>query len=220
MSTQVRVVIVEDALLVREGLQLVLASAGIEVCAVFATVEELFLKAHSLRVDAVLLDIQMPPSYTDEGLVALETIRARGSRIGVLLLSAYLTVDCITRVRNAGPGTGYLMKDRVAEPGIFARVIQTVASGGCFMDPEALAYLVRRREAEQPLARLSGRERTVLEYMAQGYSNQGIADQLVLGVKTIESHITAILTKLDLPDIPGVHRRVQAVLVRLATDER
>ncbi|QAY73242.1 response regulator transcription factor [Agromyces protaetiae] len=210
-----RVAVADDALLLREGIQKVLEGGGIEVVAAVGTGVELIEVVKQGGLDAAVLDIRMPPSHTDEGVVALEQLRASGSTIGILLLSMYATPEYAVRVMGAGSGTGYLLKERVSEPQTLVRAVQTVASGGSVVDPEVVEQLVHRTRADDPLARLTDRERSVLELMAQGYSNGGIAQTLFLGLKTVETHVRSILQKLDLEESPEHHRRVLAVLMLL-----
>ncbi|QEO15250.1 response regulator transcription factor [Agromyces intestinalis] len=214
-TAPLRVVIADDALLLREGIQKVLESGGIEVVASVGTGAELVDVVHGGGVDAAVLDIRMPPTYRDEGIVALETLRAERSNVGVLLLSMYATPEYAVRVMGAGSGTGYLLKERVSEPQTLVRAVETVVSGGSVVDPEVVEQLVQRTRADDPLARLTERERSVLELMAQGYSNGGIAQTLFLGLKTVETHVRSILQKLDLEESPEHHRRVLAVLTLL-----
>ncbi|UOE42534.1 response regulator transcription factor [Agromyces larvae] len=214
-TAPLRVAIADDALLLREGIQKVLESGGIQVVASVGTGDELVDAVHAGGVDAAVLDIRMPPSYRDEGIIALETLRAEQSQVGVLLLSMYATPEYAVRVMGAGSGTGYLLKERVSEPQTLVRAIETVVSGGSVVDPEVVEQLVQRTRADDPLARLTERERSVLELMAQGYSNGGIAQTLFLGLKTVETHVRSILQKLDLEESPEHHRRVLAVLTLL-----
>ncbi|GAA2046227.1 response regulator transcription factor [Agromyces tropicus] len=210
-----RVAIADDAMLLREGIAKVLEEGGIEVVASVGTADELLAVLGDTEADAAVLDIRMPPSYRDEGIVALERIRERGDDLGVLLLSMYATPEYALRVMGAGSGTGYLLKERVSEPKTLVRAVQTVAAGGSVVDPEVVEQLVKRTRADDPLARLTERERSVLELMAQGYSNGGIAQTLFLGLKTVETHVRSILQKLDLEESPEHHRRVLAVLTLL-----
>jgi len=210
-----RVAIADDALLLREGISAVLEGGGIEVVASVGTGAELVEIAKAGDLDAAVLDIRMPPSFRDEGIVALEQMRAAGSTIGVLLLSMYATPEYALRVMGAGSGTGYLLKERVSEPQTLVRAVETVASGGSVVDPEVVEQLVKRTRADDPLSRLTERARSVLELMAQGYSNGGIAQTLFLGLKTVETHVRSILQKLDLEESPEHHRRVLAVLTLL-----
>lgn len=210
-----RVAIADDALLLREGIAKVLEGGGIEVVASVGTADELLAVLDDHDLDAAILDIRMPPTHRDEGIVALERIRERGDELGVLLLSMYATPEYALRVMGAGSGTGYLLKERVSEPQTLVRAVETVASGGSVVDPEVVEQLVKRTRADDPLARLTERERSVLELMAQGYSNGGIAQTLFLGLKTVETHVRSILQKLDLEESPEHHRRVLAVLTLL-----
>jgi len=210
-----RVAVADDALLLREGIQKVLEGGGVDVVAAVGTGDELLEVVRTQEIDVAVLDIRMPPSFRDEGIVALETLRETGSKIGVLLLSMYATPEYALRVMGAGSGTGYLLKERVSEPQTLVRAVETVADGGNVVDPEVVEQLVRRTRADDPLARLTDRERSVLELMAQGYSNGGIAQTLFLGLKTVETHVRSILQKLDLEESPEHHRRVLAVLTLL-----
>jgi DNA-binding NarL/FixJ family response regulator len=212
---RLRVAIADDALLLREGIAKVLEGGGIEVVASVGTADELLAVLDGDDLDAAILDIRMPPTHRDEGIVALERIRERGDDLGVLLLSMYATPEYALRVMGAGSGTGYLLKERVSEPQTLVRAVETVASGGSVVDPEVVEQLVKRTRADDPLARLTERERSVLELMAQGYSNGGIAQTLFLGLKTVETHVRSILQKLDLEESPEHHRRVLAVLTLL-----
>ena len=214
-AVPLRVAIADDALLLREGIAKVLGSGGLDVVASVGTGEELVSLVRAGGIDAAVLDIRMPPTHRDEGIVALEQIRASGSEIGVLLLSMYATPEYALRVMQAGSGTGYLLKERVSEPETLVRAIETVASGGSVVDPEVVEQLVKRSRADDPISRLTERERSVLELMAQGYSNGGIAQTLFLGLKTVETHVRSILQQLDLEESPEHPRRVLAVLTLL-----
>lgn len=214
-DARLRVAIADDAMLLREGIQKVLEDAGLDIVASVGTADELIDVVAADGVDVAVLDIRMPPSHTDEGIVALERLRADGSGIGVLLLSMYATPEYALRVMGAGSGTGYLLKERVSEPQTLVRAVETVAAGGSVVDPEVVEQLVKRSRADDPLARLTERERAVLELMAQGYSNSGIAQALFLGLKTVETHVRSILQKLGLEESPEHHRRVLAVLALL-----
>lgn len=210
-----RVAIADDALLLREGIEKVLTGGGLQVVASVGTADELEDALRGDGIDAAVLDIRMPPTFRDEGIVALERLRADGYTLGVLLLSMYATPEYALRVMGVGSGTGYLLKERVSEPQTLVRAVETVASGGSVVDPEVVGQLVQRTRADDPLSRLTERERGVLELMAQGYSNGGIAQTLYLGIKTVETHVRSILQKLDLEESPEHHRRVLAVLTLL-----
>ena len=164
------------------------------------------------EIDAIVLDIRMPPDHTDEGMRALESLRSRGSTLGVLLLSMYASPTLAIRAMNGGPGTGYLIKDRVTDGRSLATAVRTVARGGTVVDPEVVAQLVESRRADELVDGLSPREREVLSLMAEGRSNAGIAQMLYLSPKTVESHVAGIMAKLGIPTTPGEHRRVLAVL--------
>ena len=153
----------------------------------------------------------MPPTHTDEGIVALETLRANGSTVGVLLLSMYATPAYAIRAMSAGGGTGYLLKDRVAEPERLVQAVRTVASGGSVVDSEVVAQLVAQK-GNPSVEVLTPRERDVLTLMAEGKSNSGIASALFLSLKTVETHIGNIMSKLGIDESPTDHRRVLAVL--------
>lgn len=213
MADVVRVAIADDAVLLREGIGQILRAGGIEVVASVGSAEELLALADvDDGLDAVVLDIKMPPTHTDEGLRALEELRRRGSTIGVLLLSMYTTAAYAIRAMSVGNGTGYLLKDRVADADTLVRAVRTVASGGSVVDSEVVAALVAGRISGNVLDSLSERERDVLTLMAEGRSNQGIASALHLSLRTVETHIGHIMSKLDIEDSAEGHRRVLAVL--------
>jgi DNA-binding NarL/FixJ family response regulator len=208
-----RVAVADDAVLLREGIGQILRAGGMEVVASVDTAEEvLAVVARDPRLDAVVLDIRMPPGHTDEGLRALEQLRASGSAVGVLLLSMYTTASYAIRALSAGSGTGYLLKDRVADAGTLVNAVRSVAAGGSVVDPEVVQLLVSARMAAASLDTLSVRERDVIRLMAEGKSNVGIATDLHLSLRTVESHIGHIMSKLDVEDSAEGHRRVLAVL--------
>jgi len=214
------VAVADDAVLLREGIGQILRAAGIEVVASVDTAEEaLAVVAADPAIDAVVLDIKMPPTHTDEGLRALEQLRASGSQVGVLLLSMYTTAAYAIRAMSAGSGTGYLLKDRVADADTLVNAVRSVAAGGSVVDPEVVALLVSGRTAEVTLDALSARERDVIRLMAEGKSNVGIAAELHLSLRTVESHIGHIMAKLDVEDSVEDHRRVLAVLRFLGRDD-
>lgn len=180
--------------------------------------EVLGVVADDDAIDAVVLDIKMPPTHTDEGLRALEKLRAEGSTVGVLLLSMYTTAAYAIRAMSAGSGTGYLLKDRVADGQSLVNAVRTVADGGSVVDPEVVQLLVQSRSSEGRVESLSARERDVLSRMAEGKSNVGIAAELHLSLRTVESHIGHIMAKLGVEDSAEGHRRVLAVLRFLGKD--
>jgi DNA-binding NarL/FixJ family response regulator len=221
------VAVADDAVLLREGIGQILRAGGVEVVASVDTAEQLLgmLDARDAqdadaddRIDAVVLDIKMPPTHTDEGLRALETLRASGSEVGVLLLSMYTTAAYAIRAMSAGSGTGYLLKDRVADADTLVTAVRTVAAGGSVVDPEVVQALVSARSTQAAVETLSSREVDVLRLMAEGLSNAGIAAALHLSLRTVESHIGHIMNKLDIEETTEGHRRVLAVLRFLGRD--
>ena len=218
-SRALRIAVADDAVLLREGIGQILRAGGVDVVSSVDTAEELLaVVADDPGIDAVVLDIKMPPTHTDEGLRALEQLRASGSSVGVLLLSMYTTASYAIRAMSAGSGTGYLLKDRVADAGTLVNAVRSVAAGGSVVDPEVVALLVSGRTAEASLDALSARERDVIRLMAEGKSNAGIAAELHLSLRTVESHIGHIMAKLDVEDSAEGHRRVLAVLRFLGKD--
>lgn len=214
-----RVAVADDAVLLREGIGQILRAGGVEVVSSVDTADELLdVVAADADIDAVVLDIKMPPTHTDEGLRALERLRDSGSSVGVLLLSMYTTTAYAIRAMHAGSGTGYLLKDRVADAGTLVSAVHSVADGGSVIDPEVVALLVSGHTAAASLDTLSAREREVIQLMAEGKSNTGIAADLRLSMRTVESHIAHIMAKLDVEDAAEGHRRVLAVLRFLGRD--
>jgi DNA-binding NarL/FixJ family response regulator len=212
-----RIVIADDSLLVREGIARVLEEAGFEVVGQAGDVDELLALVRTTSPDVAVIDIRMPPTFTDEGLRALATIREQhGDAIGVLVLSHHSEPAFDLRLLQDGAnGTGYLLKDRVADLEDLAEAVRRVARGGTVVDPAVVAALVGARRAKDPLAELTEREREVLSLMAEGRSNQAIADRIFVTGKTVEAHIASIFSKLDLLPAPEDHRRVLAVLTYL-----
>jgi DNA-binding NarL/FixJ family response regulator len=213
-----RVVIADDSLLVREGIARLLDEAGFDVVGQAGDADELLALVEATHPDVALIDIRMPPTFTDEGIRALGSIRERhGDAIGVLVLSHHTEPAFALRLLEEGArGTGYLLKDRVANLEDLADAVRRVARGGTVVDPAVVAPLVRaRRAAPDPLAELTEREREVLGLMAEGRSNQAIADRIFVTGKTVEAHIASIFSKLGLLPAPDDHRRVLAVLTFL-----
>jgi DNA-binding NarL/FixJ family response regulator len=212
----VRVVLAEDSVLLREGVASLLADAGFEIVGQAGTAEQLLLKVRSHKPDVAIVDIRMPPTHTDEGLRAAQEIREQHPGVGVLVLSQYVESGyALELLRTSAEGVGYLLKDRVSDTREFADAVRRVAEGGSVLDPEVVSRLVGRRRGEDPLAELTPREREVLELIAEGRSNQGIAERLVVTERAVEKHITSIFEKLGLPAAPADHRRVLAVLAYL-----
>jgi DNA-binding NarL/FixJ family response regulator len=206
-----RVVIAEDAAVLREGLIRLLADRGHEVRAAVADAEALRAAVSVQRPDAVIADIRMPPTHTDEGLRAAVDIKRDFPATGVLLFSQYIETRYIDRLLESGVGgVGYLLKDRVGNVADFVSALERVAAGGTALDPEVISQLLRR--PDPGLASLTLRERAVLALMAEGRSNSGIADKLVLSEGTVEKHIASTFIKLSLESEPGGNRRVLAVL--------
>jgi DNA-binding NarL/FixJ family response regulator len=212
----VRVVLADDAVLLREGVARLLGEAGFDVVGQSSTAEDLLLKVRSYSPDVAITDIRMPPTQTDEGLLAALEIRSRHPAVGVLVLSQHSDVGLAMRLLADGAeGVGYLLKDRVADVDEFAEAVRRVGRGGSVIDPTIVSQLLGRRRGDDPVEKLSPREREVLELMAQGRSNQGIAERLVITERAVQKHITSIFHKLDLPSSSDDHRRVLAVLALL-----
>jgi serine/threonine-protein kinase len=211
-----RVVIADDAMLIREGAARLLEEAGVQVAGKAGDARELLRIVATEHPDVAIVDIKMPPTHTDEGLVAAEQIRSSHPDVGVLVLSQYLESRYATRLLEDHPeGRGYLLKERVSDFGVLKDAIQRIAEGECVLDPTIVARLIKRRHQHGPLEELTDREREVLALIAEGRSNHGIAEILVLSPKTVEAHVGRILTKLGLDDTPSYHRRVLAVLAFL-----
>lgn len=211
-----RVVIADDSVLLREGLARLLAEAGIETCAMVGDGATLEQAVRDERPDVALVDIRMPPTFTHEGAQAATRLRAAWPELGILLLSQSLESRYAAELAREGPARfGYLLKDRVVDVATLVDAVERVATGGTVLDPEVVSHLLGRRHAQHRLVALSDRERGVLELMAEGRSNQAIAKQLHVNDKTVESHISAIFTKLTLLPQPDDHRRVLAVLTLL-----
>jgi DNA-binding NarL/FixJ family response regulator len=212
----VRVVIAEDSVLLREGIARLLADVGFEVVAQTGVADDILLKVRSYSPDVVIVDIRMPPTHTDEGLRAAQEIREKRPGTGVLVLSQYVEpAYAMELLAESAEGVGYLLKDRVSDVGEFAAAVRRVAEGGSALDPAIVSQLVGRRRGDDPLDSLTPREREVLELMAEGRSNQGIAERLVVTERAVEKHVTSIFGKLRLPPAAEDHRRVLAVLAYL-----
>jgi DNA-binding NarL/FixJ family response regulator len=211
-----RVVVADDSVLLREGVVRILEDAGFEVVGQAGTAEELMLKVRSYNPNVAIIDIRMPPTHTDEGLRAAREIREKHPETGVLVLSQYVEpAYAMELLADSAEGIGYLLKDRVADVREFADAVRRVAEGGSALDPTVVSQLVGRRRGDDPLADLTPREREVLELMAEGRSNQGIAERLVITERAVEKHVTSIFGKLRLAAAPEDHRRVLAVLTSL-----
>ena len=211
-----RVVLAEDSVLLREGVARLLEDEGFEVVAQTGTADDLMLKVRSYSPNVVIVDIRMPPTHTDEGLRAAQEIKETYPQIGVLVLSQYVEPTyAMELLSESAEGVGYLLKDRVSNVDEFAAAVRRVGEGGSALDPAIVSQLVGRRRRDDPLDQLTPREREVLEHMAQGRSNQGIANELVVTERAVEKHVTSIFGKLRLPHATEDHRRVLAVLTYL-----
>lgn len=211
-----RVVIADDSVLLREGIARLLLDAGCEVVGRVGSGPELVAAIQEQRPDISIVDVRMPPSFRDEGLRA--AVEARGLVPGtrILVLSQYVEEQYAAELLATGAdGIGYLLKDRVADVADFVAAVRQVAAGGTVLDPEVVAQIVTRRRRDERLATLSPREQEVLALMAEGRSNQAIADRLSVGEGTVEKHVTSIFGKLGLADTLTDHRRVLAVLAYL-----
>jgi DNA-binding NarL/FixJ family response regulator len=209
----VRVVIAEDNALLRDGVALVLADSGIDVVAAVGDAVELTAAVAEHRPDLAVIDVRMPPTHTDEGIRAALRIRAEHPGTAVLVFSQWVETGYARQLLADHPaGTGYLLKDRVVGTEQFVDAVRRVASGGTALDPEVVRQLFAAPAVDAGIARLTAREREILGRLAEGRSNQAIADELHLALRSVEKHITAIFTKLDLPADTADHRRVLAVL--------
>ena len=213
MSDTIRVAIAEDSAVLRDGLVQLLADRGFVITDAVGTADELEVTVERDCPDVAVVDIRMPPTFTDEGLRAAIGLRERYSKLGILLFSQYVETRYASELlaRDAA-GIGYLLKDRVADTSDFVEALVRVASGGTALDPEVVTQMVGASRKRESLARLSERERQVLSLMAEGRSNAGIASALVISEGAVEKHVTNIFTKLDLPVSHAQHRRVLAVL--------
>ena len=215
---RLRVAIAEDTVLLREGIARLLEEAGFEIVGQSSTADDLLLKVRSYHPDVAIIDIRMPPTHTDEGLRAAKTIRDKHPDVGVLVLSEYLEPTYAMEViSDNAEGVGYLLKQRVSELDDFASAVRRVAEGGSALDPAIVTQLVGRRRRDDPISSLTPREREVLELMAEGRSNQAIAERLVVTERAVEKHVTNIFGKLKLTATPEDHRRVLAVLAFLGS---
>ena len=208
-----RVVIADDEVLLRDGLDRLLTEAGFYVVGKAGTAGELRREVELAHPDVAIVDIKMPPTHTDEGLVAAREIRASHPDVGVLVLSHYLESHYAMRLLEQHPGgVGYLLKERVSGVGVLADALARVHEGECVVDPTIVSRLLRRARPASALGQLTEREREVLALMAEGRSNKGICERLFLGPKTVEGHVRNIFTKLGLGESADDHRRVLAVL--------
>jgi DNA-binding NarL/FixJ family response regulator len=214
----VRIVIAEDQVLLREGLARLFEDAGHHVVASLADAERLTSTVAEHHPDLVVVDIRMPPSFTDEGARAAAELKNAHPELGVLVLSQHIETNHALELVSRG-GFGYLLKDRVLQVDEFLAAAERVANGGSALDPHVVAGLVSGRGEDDPLAELTQREREVLELMAEGLTNAGIAKRLYLSERTVEAHVRHVLTKLTVPDSEDAHRRVLAVLAHLSATQ-
>jgi DNA-binding NarL/FixJ family response regulator len=211
-----RVAIAEDSVLLREGLASLFADAGMHVSAQCGTADELLAHVRSSPPDVAIVDIRLPPTHTDEGIRAALQLRRDQPEVGVLVLSQYVEVGLATTLlTDSAEGVGYLLKDRIGDVSEFLAAVRRVAAGASVVDPVIVSTLLRRHRPDDPLARLTRRERQVLELMAAGSSNQGIADTLVITLRAVEKYVSTVFDKLGLPATRSDSRRVLAVLAFL-----
>jgi DNA-binding NarL/FixJ family response regulator len=212
----VRVVIADDELLLREGVARLLADTGIDVVATVETADALLERVARVKPDVALVDIRMPPTHRDEGIVAAREIRATHPETGVLVLSHYLESTYALRLLEDQPERcGYLLKERVSDVAVLVDALRRIAEGECVIDPTIVKQLLQKHRDAGPLDTLTERERDVLAAMAEGHSNEAIARRLYLAPKTVEANIHRVLQKLDISESPESNRRVLAVLTYL-----
>jgi DNA-binding NarL/FixJ family response regulator len=209
----VRVVIADDSVLVREGIVAILTRAGIDVLAQVDSPDDLLREVDAHVPDVAIVDVRMPPTQTDEGVRAANEIRSRHPQIGIVILSQHVEVGIATRLLAETPeGLGYLLKDRVSDVRGFIGALERVADGGSALDPEVVSGLLSRARDDGPLMSLTDREREVLEQVAAGLSNQAIAAEMDITLRSVEKYVSSVFTKLGLPATGHEHRRVLAVL--------
>jgi DNA-binding NarL/FixJ family response regulator len=214
--TPLSVAIAEDSVLLREGVSRILRDAGLDVVGAYDNAEALLMRVRSLPPDIVILDIRLPPTHTDEGMRAALQIRQRHPSVAVLVLSQYVELGLAMQLLSkSAEKVGYLLKDRISDVSDFVDAVRRVANGGSAIDPKIVSTLLQRRRTDDPLARLTPREREVLELMAAGTSNQGVADKLVITLRAVEKYVSSVFDKLGLPTTRSESRRVLAVLLYL-----
>jgi DNA-binding NarL/FixJ family response regulator len=215
----VRVVIADDSTLMREGIATLLQRGGVDVAAQAASAEQLLREVAAHEPDVAIIDVRMPPTFTDEGLRAAHEIRARHPKTGIVILSQHVETGTATRLLAESPERlGYLLKDRVENVEEFAGTLRRVAAGGSALDPEVVAQLLASRRDVGPLKSLSAREREVLALVAEGRSNKAIGEQLELSQRGVQKHVTAVFAKLGLAADEDDNRRILAVLEYLRLD--
>ena len=215
-QNELRVVVADDSVLLREGLVRLLEESGFDVVGQAGDAEDLMRKVGAHKPDVAVVDVRMPPTHTDEGLRAAHRIRSEQPGTAVLVLSQYVEeAYALDLLSESTERTGYLLKDRVSDVDTFTDAVRRVANGGSALDPEVVALLLGRRRREDPLESLTAREREVLGLMAEGRSNAAIARAMVITEAAVAKHISGLLIKLDLPPDADDHRRVRAVLAYL-----
>ena len=211
-----RVAIAEDSVLLREGLTRILTGVGMDIVAAYDNADDLMMRVRSQAPDIVIMDIRLPPSHTDEGMRAALQIRQHHPEVAVLVLSQYVELGLAMQLLSeSAESVGYLLKDRISDVSDFVGAVRRVAAGGSAIDPKIVSTLLKRRRSDDPLARLTPREREVLELMASGTSNQGIADKLVITLRAAEKYVSSVFDKLGIPSTRTESRRVLAVLLYL-----
>jgi DNA-binding NarL/FixJ family response regulator len=211
-----RVVLADDTMLLREGVAMLLGEAGFDVAGQAGTAEDLIIAVGEHKPEVAIVDLRMPPTHTDEGLQAALAIRAKHPKVGVLVLSQHADIGLAMKLLDGGAeGVGYMLKDRVSDLEDFADAIRRVAAGGSALDPTIVSQLLSKRREAGPLDDITAREREVLELMAEGRSNQGIAERLGISERGVQKHVTSIFEKLGIAAGTDDHRRVLAVLTFL-----
>jgi DNA-binding NarL/FixJ family response regulator len=211
-----RVAVAEDSVLLREGLSRLLTDGGFDVVGRWDNAEDLLARVRSDPPDVAILDIRLPPTHSDEGLQAALHLRKHHSGVGVLVLSQYVEVGLAMKLlADSAERVGYLLKDRISDVPEFLAAVRRVGRGGSALDPTIISTMLSRRRRDDPLALLTPREREVLELMATGSSNQGIADAMVITVRAVEKYVSSVFDKLGLPSSASESRRVLAVLLFL-----
>ncbi|HYJ74837.1 MAG TPA: response regulator transcription factor [Kineosporiaceae bacterium] len=211
-----RVAVAEDSVLLREGLSRLLTDGGYDVVGRWDNATDLLAKVRVDPPDVVILDIRLPPTHSDEGMRAALHLRERHPDVGVLVLSQYVEVGLAMKLlADSAEGVGYLLKDRISDVPEFLAAVQRVGRGGSALDPTIISTMLARRRRDDPLALLTPREREVLQLMATGSSNQGIADAMVITLRAVEKYVSSVFDKLGIPNSASESRRVLAVLLFL-----
>jgi DNA-binding NarL/FixJ family response regulator len=212
----VRIAVAEDSVLLREGLSRLLTDGGFDVVGSWDNADDLLARVRVDPPDVVILDIRLPPTHSDEGMRAALHIRQRHPLVGVLVLSQYVEVGLAMKLlADSAEGVGYLLKDRISDVPEFLAAVRRVAAGGSALDPVIISTMLARRRRDDPLGLLTPRERQVLELMATGSSNQGIADAMVITLRAVEKYVSTVFDKLGIPTSASDSRRVLAVLLFL-----